>query len=110
MGGKSIQSLFVSDLAPGDLVILRTTNSTYKFWAEFPGDGIGVMCGGALVGPTRVRLTPEGVDISESESRPLFVGDRAHTTVLGPNGAPVRSIVTSTIGSIKVVPAGLAAA
>lgn len=102
--GRTVHTLVVGQLDPGDCVVLKTTNSTYRFWVEFPAEAVGVMSGGNLAGPTRVRLSAEGVDVSQASTLPISVGGRAHSTVLSPTGVPLRSIVTSTISSITVVP------
>ena len=108
--GRSIKCLVLRELEAGDCAVVQTANSTYRFWIEFPDEAIGVLQGGNLAGPTRVRLGAEGVHVSQAALQPLCVGERAHATLLGPNGSPVRSIVTSTIASIRIVPHRRAAA
>jgi hypothetical protein len=57
-----------------------------------------------------VRLAAETAQRASSASDAISVGDRAHTTVLGPHGAPLRTLVTSTIAAITLVPSHSAAA
>jgi hypothetical protein len=92
----------LSRLSPGDHVVVRTSNSKYEFWAEYPEQAVGIFCGGAATSPTRVRLAAETASSMDASVQPLRVGERARVVMLGPSGAPVRGLVTSTIASIVV--------
>ncbi len=92
----------MSQLHACDHVEIRTSNSTYRFWVEFPDQAIGVLFGGTLAAPTRVRLSAETAATMDAPVLPLRVGERARVVVLGPQGAPVRGFVTSTIAEIAV--------
>ena len=95
-------SVLVANVRTGGRIVLRTSNSTYEFWLEFPDESIGVIRGGSLEAPTRVRLGAENASSQDTPSQPLRVGERARVVLLGPQGAPVRGFVTSTIAAIVV--------
>jgi hypothetical protein len=99
---RGVPSLVLGQLRQGDRVVLKTSNSTYEFWAEFPEQAIGVLRGGTIAAPTRVRLAAENASSLDASAEPLRVGERARVVLLGPLGAPVRGFVTSTIASIVV--------
>ena len=102
MGRGAVQSLVLSQLGAGAHLVIRTTNSSYDFWMEYPDQAIGVLRGGSTPSPTRVRLAAESAASNDASATPLRVGERARVVVLGPNGAPVRGFVTSTIARIVV--------
>ena len=101
---SKITSVQITELHPGDYLELHTANSKYQFWVEYPEQSIGILCGGILPIPTRVRLTAEDESITEPSKAPLVVGERAKTTLIDPTGQPVRCVITSSIASIVVVP------
>ena len=109
-GVRGVQSVLLGSLQPGDRVVLRTSNSTYEFWAEYPDQAIGVMRGGSLISPTRVRLAAETAQSLDASTQPIRVGERARVVLLGPQGAPLRGFVSSTIASIHVSGHGSVAA
>ena len=99
---KGIQSLSIADLRAGDRLVIRTSNSTYEFWVEYPDHAIGVLRGGSTRTPTRVRVAAENASTFEAPVEPLRVGERARVVLLGPQGVAVRGFVTSTIAAIYV--------
>lgn len=108
--GFEVAEQDLGDLAVGDCVVFRTAHSTYHFWVEFPVLGIGVISGGQVGRPTRVRLVADGVETDRLDVPTLRVGGRARVTLLGPLGEPIRCVVTSTIGSLRHLPQRSAAA
>jgi hypothetical protein len=97
-----VTSLVISQLEPGAHVLIRTTNSVYEFWAEYPEQAVGILRGGTLACPTRVRLSAETAASMDASVQPLTVGERARVVLLGPSGNPVRGFVTSMISQIRV--------
>jgi hypothetical protein len=108
--GKPIKIVDVGRLRPGDCVEMRTSNSYYKFWVEFPDLAIGVCVGGRLTSPTRVRLTPEGTASNDARVRPLRLGERVQIVALGPDGRPIRRFLTSQLAEVALASGGQAAA
>lgn len=100
--GKFSRSVDVAALEPGDCLQVRTSNSRYEFWLEFPALAIGVGLGGRLASPTRVRIIPEGTASKDTRARPLTIGERAQIEVLGPDGRPIRRFLTSQVSSLSV--------
>jgi hypothetical protein len=100
----------LGELRAGDRVVIRTAHSMYEFWIEFSERAIGVLQGGRLAGPTRVRLTAESATSSDASVRPIRVGERARVSVLGPTGEPTRCFVTSRIVSLELDPSRRAVA
>jgi hypothetical protein len=105
-----VTSLVISQLNPGDHVLIRTTHSVYEFWAEYPDQAVGILRGGSCACPTRIRLSAETAASMDASVQPLSVGERARIVLLGPNGDPVRGFVTSTIAKIRVDSGRLVAA
>ena len=97
-----LTSLSISRLAPGDRLLIGTTNSVYEFWAEYPEQAVGILRGGTIAYPTRVRLSAETAASMDASVQPLTIGERARVVLLGPNGNAVRGFVTSTISRMKV--------
>lgn len=101
-GERGVRALVVNELRPGDRVVVKTSNSMYEFWVEFPELAIGVIRGGTVRTPTRVRLSAENAGSLDASVEPLRVGEKARVVLLGPFGVAVRGFVTSTIASIAV--------
>lgn len=95
-------TLILGDLEAGDCVEIRTAHSLYRFWMEFPSFAVGVVTGGQLPTPTRVRLSADPATATEAPMLPLQAGDRARMVLLAPDGLAIRCIVTSRIAGIRV--------
>lgn len=100
---RGVNSVRVCDLDPGDKIVLKTANSVYEFWVEYPDRNIGVFRGGHGRRPMRVWLAPESASSSDGDVGALTVGDRARAIQLGPEGQPERAFVTSRIAAIGVL-------
>jgi hypothetical protein len=94
----------LADFTAGDCIQIRTANSRYRLWLEFPNEGIGVLEGGRFPSPLRVRVTVDGIaDLL------IRVGSRLYVDQLGPTGTLVRRILTSHVHSVTVHRASRAA-
>ncbi|MBK6314129.1 MAG: hypothetical protein IPF53_07360 [Blastocatellia bacterium] len=107
---EKVTTLVIGDLAIGDCVEFRTAHSHYRFWVEFPDQAVGILFGGRLPGPTRVRLSADPATATDAPTRPIHPGEHARLVLLAPDGTAIRCIVTSTIVEIMVVKNGRAAA
>jgi hypothetical protein len=97
-----VEMVMFDALQAGDRLVMRTTHSVYEMWMEFPDRAMGVLRGGHLPSPSRVRITAESATSSDVMQRPLRVGERARVVVVGPNREPTRCFVTSRILSIAI--------
>lgn len=107
---EKVTSIVLNSLAIGDCVEFRTVHSQYRFWLEFPEQAVGVLFGGKLPGPTRVRLSAESTSATDAPLRPIHPGEHARIVLLSPDGMAVRCFVTSKIAEIRIVRNGRAAA
>jgi hypothetical protein len=107
---ESVTTLVIGDLAIGDCVEFRTAHSHYRFWVEFPEQAIGILFGGRLPGPTRVRLSADPASATDAPTRPIHPGEHARLVLLAPDGTAIRCIVTSMIAGIQIIKNGRAAA
>ena len=99
-----VENILLGELRTGDRVVIRTTHSVYEMWMEYPDRAMGVLRGGHLPSPSRVRVASEYSTSSDASSRPLRVGDRARVVVVGPDGEPTRCFVTSRIVAMAIHP------
>lgn len=107
---EQLTTLVINDLAIGDCVEFRTAHSHYRFWVEFPGQAVGILFGGKLPGPTRVRLSADSTSATDAPHRPIHPGEHARIVLLAPDGTALRCIVTSMIADIRLVRNGRVAA
>lgn len=107
---EKVTTLVIGDLAIGDCVEFRTAHSHYRFWVEFPDQAVGILFGGKLPGPTRVRLSADTVSATDAPRRPIHPGEHARIVVLAADGSALRCIVSSMIADIHVIRNGRVAA